>query len=132
MAWDWKTSAVLIQGMRGSGKSHLAATLAMNLALTGRVGTWAPAASIPMADYARREQWLSAPVLVIDDLGLGMGTEFGWGAVAAIAAPRWDDDLPTIYTTALSELQIAERDASIYDRLFPGALLVELPGGSRR
>lgn len=139
LAWRGDPPALLLTGLRGAGKSQLAAEVLLRWRLretlrphrlgeTSRLFVRASELACRPQDFPGSRD---VRVLVVDDLGHGHGAEWEWERVADVGVSRWDNDRPTIYTTGLSLADIAGRDGSLFDRL-TAALHIALPGGSRR
>lgn len=75
----------------------------------------------------------SVPILLVDDLGVSKGSEWVEDVTHRLVSGRYDDELPTIYTTNLSpdELDVAI-GARMRSRLAEQCMTVRLVGNDRR
>lgn len=78
-------------------------------------------------------QFITAPVLILDDLGQEMQTPFTTEQLFRLAHARSHNALPTIVTSNLTGDAIKERyESRTVQRLFGGSGLISIPGESRR
>jgi DNA replication protein DnaC len=135
-----KTNLLLQGASVGTGKSHLAWSIALSLSAGG---AWVVGWSVPaLADAIRpgRDEHALADaadcdVLLLDELGAEMLGERGWTLDAwfRVIDERWGNERPTIVTTNLDDGQLIDRyGARIADRLWDGATVVHLEGPTRR
>lgn len=128
---------LLMYGPRGSGKSHLAATV---LGYVLRAGAFVRPTWIAAADLhgAKREEvddlgctryaWVrEAPWVVIDDLGEEGSSEW-LQTTLSIIKRRYEDQLPTIITTNLDLEELVERYPWLASIMLDGFRVVEVAG----
>ena len=115
---------LLLQGITGSGKTHLAIAIAAERMRQGEVvffafvpdlldhlrATLRPNVAITYDDLF--EQVKSVPLLILDDLGAESGTAWAQEKLHQIMVHRHNFRLPTVITTTLMMEQIEPRLAS--------------------
>lgn len=75
----------------------------------------------------------SVPVLLVDDLGVSKGTEWVEDVTHRLVSGRYDDELPTIYTTNLAPKELEQViGARMTSRLAEQCVTVRLVGNDRR
>ena len=78
-------------------------------------------------------QFVTAPVLGLDDLGMERITEWGTEQLYRLAHERSHNNRPTIITSNLTPAQLQARyDPRTIERLFGGSQLIRIGGGSLR
>ena len=140
--WDGRRSVVLY-GKYGTGKSHLACALLMNLLDRGEACRFVAVADL-MDDLKARfggegeqseayfDRISREHVLVLDDVGAEQNTAWTCERIASLIDKRYRSGAATIVTTNLTHREIAERyGRRLADRLNEWAW-VELAGGSVR
>ncbi len=138
-AVPWRNLAIL--GGVGTGKTWTACAIARALLMEDTV----PVTVVTVADMLAAIRpatggmdvdllhFSAAPVLVLDDLGTERLTEWGSEQLYRLADERCRNDRPTIVTSNLSGDQIkATYDRRTVERLFGGAMLIQLTGQTRR
>jgi hypothetical protein len=124
---EWAAAGwcLLLTGNVGSGKSMFAAELLWRAARDSRVlGRWCRAQQL--ADLtltgasAELRTLVEAPMLVVDDLGVGHDSPAAWGAVEGALCCRWECERGTIITTNLTRDALVNRSAPLADRLRDG------------
>ena len=98
---------VTISGPPGSGKTHMLACMAAQMIDSGLDARYL--SLIDLFDDERRrigkqpvrDLYLleSAPILLVDELGAGIGTEFEKDVIHRLVARRYDDMRPTVFAT---------------------------------
>jgi DNA replication protein DnaC len=79
------------------------------------------------------QQMKSAPLLLVDDLGVSKGSEWVEDVTHRLLSGRYDDELPTIYTTNLAIPEIEKvMGARIASRLAEQCVTVRMVGHDRR
>lgn len=140
--------SVFLYGENGTGKTTLAASVAMALVDEGKGVMFVNAAieaariksdfSIQGQEYDRMA---TAPVLVLDDLGKGVSTDWEASLWYSVAEARSAAKLPTLTTTnyiggdLVHRLTVNGDDSTakaIVSRLRGGALVLNLDGKDRR
>ncbi|MEU5155604.1 hypothetical protein [Glycomyces sp. NPDC021274] len=136
------TDSLLLGGEIGTGKTGNAyAALeytARGLAARGIIPQIAATTHARLLAAARPggdgvDRFFTARLLVLDDLGATHITSWNSGVVEDLVNTRWDDLLPTIFTSNLGPTDMAERmDPRIPSRLFGMCRTVVLNGPDRR
>lgn len=130
----------LLWGDSGNGKTHTAACIA-NALMEKEVSVLMRNMSYFMnAGFDDREEFLRHvqryDLLIIDDLGMERGTEYGLEVVFSVINARYESGKPTIITTNLSlnTLQNPEDlvHKRIYDRVLEMCVPVQFHGKSLR
>jgi DNA replication protein DnaC len=137
----WKSLVIL--GSTGTGKTWTGSAIVRALLVEDMV----PSTVITVADMLEQLrpaapgsgldvdmlQFSSAPVLMLDDLGMERLTEWGAEQLYRLADERSRNDRPVIVTSNLTGAQIkAQYDERTVQRLFGGAQLIQIAGESRR
>lgn len=135
-------SGLVILGTVGTGKTWLAASIARDLMLHPKP---VPVTFITVADMLAElrtarpgldvdmAQFMLAPVLVLDDLGLENSTDWTKEQLYRLSHARYHEGRPTIVTSNLTGDEIkAQYESRTVQRLFGGAKLINLAGESRR
>ena len=139
---------VFLHGENGTGKTTLAASVAMNLIDEGVKVKFVNAAIVAArikSDFSvmgrEYDMMAEAPVLVLDDLGKGVSTDWEASLWYSVAEARNAAKLPTLTTTNYSGSELIFRltvngdDSTahaIVSRLRGGALVLNLNGKDRR
>ena len=142
---DYRNGArngLVILGTVGTGKTWLAASIARDLMING---TPVPVTFITVADMLAElrtarpgldvdmAQFMLAPVLILDDLGLENTTDWTREQLYRLSHARYHEGRPTIVTSNLTGDEIqSQYEARTVQRLFGGAKLITLAGESRR
>lgn len=136
------TDSLLIGGEIGTGKTGNAYAalqyVVRGLAARGIVRQIATTTHARLLDAARPagtgvDRFFTAHLLVLDDLGATHITSWNSGVIEDLINTRWDNLLPTIFTSNLSPAAMAERmDPRIPSRLFGMSRTVVLLGADRR
>lgn len=136
------TDSLLIGGEIGTGKTGNAYAalqyVVRGLAARGIVRQIATTTHARLLDAARPagngvDRFFIAHLLVLDDLGATHITSWNSGVIEDLINTRWDNLLPTIFTSNLSPVAMAERmDPRIPSRLFGMSRTVVLLGADRR
>jgi DNA replication protein DnaC len=135
--WRGQPWAVTLQGQPGVGKSQLAVELLYRWQCADadlRDAFWIRAGALVRAivlGQGESERARTCQLLVLDDLGQGMGNPTAWLVVGEIVAERYDRESPTLVTTNLRQTALERAHAATADRLRSG-LICELRGRSRR
>ncbi len=112
---------LVLTGSSGSGKTHLAASVANNLIKAGQPAlfivvpdlldhlrsTFSPGSEISYDELFN--QVLNAPLLILDDLGTQSSTAWAQEKLFQIVNNRFNSKLPTIFTTNLMPEELPER-----------------------
>lgn len=135
----WRNLAIL--GETGTGKTWVSCAIARALLLEDTI----PVTVVTVADMLAALRpaaggldvdllhFSAAPVLVMDDLGSERLTEWGAEQLYRLADERCRNDRPTIVTANMTGEQIkATYDRRTVERLFGGAMLIQLTGETRR
>jgi len=132
---------LVILGDPGAGKTWTACAIARELLITDVIPTTVIttadmlAAMRPGGDGLEVDmvQFALAPVLVLDDFGVEKLTEWAAEQLYRLADMRYREARPTIVTSNLTGEQIKARyDRRTVERLFGGAQLIQIAGGSLR
>ena len=146
---NWAQGLLLWSNGCGVGKTHLAVSLAVKVAMSGRsIAVWTMPAYLDAlrdsygdgsgnsADRIQRSV-LAPDLLVLDDLGAERAKDADWyqSVVYAIAETRWNAHKATVVTSNLSpeqlEARIGQRSWSrLYGMVAP--LIVEVGGKDHR
>jgi DNA replication protein DnaC len=136
-AWRGEPWSVTLHGQPGVGKSQMAVELlyrwqcedaALRDPFFVRAGALVRAI---VQGEGEAERARGCPLLLLDDLGQGMGNRTAWLVVAEILAERYDRERPTLITTNLRQTALERAHAPTADRLLDG-LICELQGASHR
>lgn len=143
--WEGSRASLVILGPVGTGKTWLAAAIVKQLMVNIQQQP-VPCTFITVADLMASlrgpfrpgldvdmQQFMLAPVLVLDDLGQEMQTEWTREQLYRLAHARYHEGRPTIVTSNLTGDEIkTQYESRTVQRLFGGARLIELTGESRR
>ena len=135
--------SLLFVGATGLGKSFLSACIARTVAERGFSVSYAPVSRLfasfeadkfrPDPDASRTAEFFSCDLLIIDDLGTEMTTQFTVSALYQILNTRLLEGKPTIVSTNLPLGDIAPRySAQIYSRLLGAYRLYKFYGDDIR
>lgn len=112
---------IYLQGSNGTGKTHLAAALAMHLMRKG-IPTIFRTANELLLDIrqgidednedSRLRRYYSVPLLVIDDLGKEKCTEWSIATLFDIINRRYEDMMPTVITTNYNNAELVKRETT--------------------
>jgi DNA replication protein DnaC len=137
-----ETGSLLLAGEIGTGKTHHAyaalAAVVRGRAALGQSCQPAAATHSSVVVAARPDgegihRFITADVLVLDDLGSANVTIWNVDVVYQVIDTRWAEMLPTIYTTNFDPDTLADRlGARITSRLFGMCRTVILNGPDRR
>lgn len=140
------TPALLIAGPTGVGKSHQAhgalRRIALNRAAANQPFTWRITSHPALNDRLRPkpdgahayalDPYLTADLVLFDDLGAGKHTDWTEDAIYRLVDYRWAQQLPTIYSTNLTASQLeASVGARVVSRI-ADATRVAITGADRR
>lgn len=139
---DGSTDSLLIGGEIGTGKTGNAYAalqhVVRGLAKRGVLKQVATTTHARLLNDARpggegTDRFFTAGLLVLDDLGATHITSWNSGVIEDLVNTRWDDLLPTVFTSNLSPTAMSERmDPRIPSRLFGMCRTVVLNGPDRR
>lgn len=125
---------LLLFGSVGTGKTYAAACIANYIIARGYTVQMISLVNAINNDISDRID--SVDLLILDDLGVERGTDYGYERVYAVTDARYRSGKPVIYTTnlTLDELKNSTdiRAARIYDRVLERCFPVEFRGVSRR
>ena len=135
--------SLLFVGATGLGKTFLSACIARMVAERGFSVSYAPVSRLfaafeadkfrPDPDASRTAEFFSCDLLIIDDLGTEMTTQFTVSALYQILNTRLLEGRPTIVSTNLPLGDIAPRySAQIYSRLLGAYRLYKFYGDDIR
>lgn len=135
--------SLLFVGATGLGKTFLSACIARTVAERGFSVSYAPVSRLfaafeadkfrPDPDASRTAEFFSCDLLIIDDLGTEMTTQFAVSALYQILNTRLLEGRPTIVSTNLPLGDIAPRySAQIYSRLLGAYRLYKFYGDDIR
>ena len=135
--------SLLFVGATGLGKTFLSACIARAVAERGFSVSYAPVSRLfaafeadkfrPDPDASRTAEFFSCDLLIIDDLGTEMTTQFTVSALYQILNTRLLEGKPTIVSTNLPLGDIAPRySAQIYSRLLGAYRLYKFYGDDIR
>lgn len=135
--------SLLFVGATGLGKTFLSACIARMVAERGFSVSYAPVSRLfaafeadkfrPDPDASRTAEFFSCDLLIIDDLGTEMTTQFTVSALYQILNTRLLEGKPTIVSTNLPLGDIAPRySAQIYSRLLGAYRLYKFYGDDIR
>ncbi len=132
-------TGLLLYGGVGTGKTFLAACIANALIDKGEqvlMTTFAEILNKAQRDIEAVEDIVGYPLLIIDDLGIERGTEYGIEQVYNVIDLRYRSGKPLIITTNLPIEQIKNptelKYVRIYDRILDMCHPVMVDGKSRR
>ena len=134
---------MLFSGATGLGKTYLSACIARAVADRGYSVSYAPVAELlaafeadkfrPQPDVSRTADYFSSDLLILDDLGTEMTTQFAVSALYQLLNSRLLENRPTIVSTNLPLGDIAPRySAQIYSRLLGAYRLYKFYGDDIR
>lgn len=136
---------VVFSGRPGTGKSHLACAIASAVARTGRSSLYATARELVLmlrdtwrhdSDRSERQaidQLVSVNLLVIDEVGVGFGSDAEKTQFFDIIDGRYREQMPTILLTNLDRKGLAEYIGQrAFDRLREGGIWVPFDWESYR
>lgn len=137
---------LVILGTVGTGKSYVAAALAVELSMRDHIPvmfTTEAAFSAAMratssggaSSETDMQLYMLAPVLVLDDFGADRPTPWSLSQLLRLMHHRWHNSLPTIITSNLKPAEIRAYcgdDERLVQRLAGGAELITMAGASRR
>ena len=137
------SQSLLFVGATGLGKTFLSACIARMVAERGFSVSYAPVSRLfaafeadkfrPDPDASRTAEFFSCDLLIIDDLGTEMTTQFTVSALYQILNTRLLEGRPTIVSTNLPLGDIAPRySAQIYSRLLGAYRLYKFYGDDIR
>lgn len=138
---DGGRAPLVILGTVGTGKTWLAAAIARDLMINSHP---VPVTFITVADLLAVlrptpgldvdiQQFILAPVLVLDDLGSENQTPWTQEQMYRLSHARYHEGRPTVVTSNLTGDEIKDTyESRTVQRLFGGARLIELAGESRR
>ena len=135
--------SLLFVGATGLGKTYLSACIARTVADRGYSVSYAPVAQLlaafeddkfrPQPDVSRTADYFSSDLLILDDLGTEMTTQFAVSALYQLLNSRLLESRPTIVSTNLPLGDIAPRySAQIYSRLLGAYRLYKFYGDDIR
>ncbi len=135
--------SLLFVGATGLGKTYLSACIARAVADRGYSVSYAPVAELlaafeadkfrPQPDVSRTADYFSSDLLILDDLGTEMTTQFAVSALYQLLNSRLLENRPTIVSTNLPLGDIAPRySAQIYSRLLGAYRLYKFYGDDIR
>ncbi len=138
-----RTSAYLLWGSVGTGKSYFAGCIAnalMEQEITVRMTNFALILNDLTASFEGRNDYIAqlcrAMLLIIDDFGMERGTEYGLEQVYNVIDSRYRSRKPLIVTTniPLHDLQhpLDTAHARIYDRLLEMCAPIRFSGENFR
>lgn len=136
--------SLVILGPTGTGKTWTACAIARELLVTDTVpvtvvsvGELLDALRALIGDKSGlgvdMAQFCLAPVLVLDDLGTEILSEWAAEQLYKLAHNRSHNGRPLVVTSNLTGPQLRERyEQRTLERMFGGAQLIEIAGGTRR
>ena len=138
-----ESGSILMIGATGLGKTFLSACIARTVADRGYSVSYAPVAELlaafeadkfrPQPDVSRTADYFSSDLLILDDLGTEMTTQFAVSALYQLLNSRLLENRPTIVSTNLPLGDIAPRySAQIYSRLLGAYRLYKFYGDDIR
>jgi DNA replication protein DnaC len=136
-----KRCNLAILGPVGSGKTWTACAVARVLLLRATVPVTVVTASEFLQSLRPAQggldvdmmQFVTAPVMVLDDLGTERLTEWAEEQLDRLAHDRSHNARPTVITSNLTPSQLKERySRRTIERLFGGSQLIRIAGASRR
>ena len=141
-----KPENLLLIGNTGTGKTHVSTSIAKALIESGYEVLYDSAQNIMTAfeqdkfksGYSQYEpkssKFLECDLLIIDDLGTEMITQFTVSCLYNLINTRLNKDLSTVISTNLSPEELSRKyDDRIYSRLFgPDTLVLHFVGPDRR
>lgn len=138
-------TTVVFSGRPGTGKSHLACAAAMELVRVKHAALYATARELVLmlrdtwrdgADRTERqmlEQLISVDLLVIDEVGVGFGSEAEKTQFFDVIDGRYREQMPTILLTNLDKKGLADYIGQrAFDRLREGGIWVAFDWDSHR
>jgi hypothetical protein len=136
-AWRGEPWSVTLHGQPGVGKSQLAVELLYRWQCEDAALTepfWIRAGALVRAivrGEGEAERARGCQLLLLDDLGQGMGNRTAWIVTGEVLAERYDRERPTLVTTNLRHTALERAHPATADRLLDG-LICELQGASYR
>jgi DNA replication protein DnaC len=138
-------TTVVFSGRPGTGKSHLACAMATAIVSAGGTGLYATARELVLmlrdtwrdgADRTERqmlEMLVGIDILVIDEVGIGFGTEGEKTQFFDVIDGRYREQMPTILLTNLDKRGLSEYIGQrAFDRLREGGIWVAFDWDSYR
>jgi hypothetical protein len=126
---------LVLTGVTGTGKSAIAAELLWRAMRSRGRGLWVRAADVAdrvlQGNSAGIVAITSAPLVVLDELGIGHDAPAAWSAVESLICRLWEQETPTIITTNLLPAQLLAKSAPLADRLRDG-IVCRMEGASLR
>ena len=136
--WTGAPTFVLLYGAVGTGKSCAAAVKARAMLADGQAVKWVSTSRLLEAMRANLDgaaaimcDLVTAPLLVLDDFASERATEWTTDRLALLVSSRWDDERPTVVTTNVGPVALAEWHPRAASRLLSG-LVLQLAGRDRR
>ena len=137
-----RRNSLLILGGYGSGKTHLAASIANNLvdkSIPALFGTFSEHLEHIREEFDKdgHRQYLASmktvPMLVIDDLGKEKKTEWSQQILFDVINYRYEHILPFVITTNMNEEELGNYvGGAIYSRMCEACTAVKTSGGDYR
>lgn len=134
-------NSIVLFGGYGTGKTHLAASVANylidNLGTPVVFGTFSGLLDKIKNEFTGTGRTLNnmcnAPLLIIDDLGKEKRSDWVDEVLFKVINSRYENKLPIIITTNLTQEQFIENyDSAVVSRVIGSSYFIEMKGGDKR